>query len=59
MADTREKIIKLIKNGEIKISEHGYDELAADGITVRDIVTGILDGVVLEEYPEYPKGPCV
>jgi len=59
MADTWDAIIKLAKDGEIKISEHGYDELVSDGIGVREVVAGIFDGVVLEEYPEYPKGPCV
>jgi hypothetical protein len=59
MADTWENIIKLVKNREIKISEHGYDELAADDITVREILAGCLSAVILEEYPEFPKGPCV
>jgi hypothetical protein len=36
MTNTWNKIIKLIENGDIKIPEHGYDELAADGITVRE-----------------------
>ncbi|MBU1170883.1 MAG: DUF4258 domain-containing protein [Proteobacteria bacterium] len=51
-------IIRLIENGNIRISEHGYDELAADGITVREIVSGSPSGTILEEYPEYHKGPC-
>lgn len=49
----------LIENGDIRISEHGYDELAADDIAVRAIVAGSPGGIVLEEYPEYSKGPCV
>lgn len=52
-------IIRLIENGDVRISEHGYDELAADSLTVREIVIGSPDGIVLEEYPDYPKGPCV
>jgi hypothetical protein len=59
MSDTWDKILKLIRSGDIKISEHGYDELAAYDISVREIVVGSDDSIVLEEYPEYGKGPCV
>lgn len=59
MNETWHKIFKLLKHREIRISEHGYDELAADGITVREIIAGAIDAVVLEDYPEYQKGPCV
>lgn len=38
---------------------HGYDELAADSISTRDVVNGVSDAVVIEDYPEYGKGPAV
>lgn len=59
MSDIWDEIVGLIKNRDIKISEHGYDELAAERITVREIVAGSPVGIVLEEYPDYSKGPCV
>ncbi len=54
-----EAIRSLVYSEELRISEHGYDELAADNISVRDIVEGVVDAVMVEEYPEYPKGSCV
>jgi hypothetical protein len=36
LSDTLERIRVLVARGEVTVSVHGYDELAADGILVRD-----------------------
>ncbi len=59
MSDTFKKVLKLIEKGEIKISNHGYDELAEDGILVKDVMASVEDGKGVEDYSDYPKGPCV
>jgi hypothetical protein len=59
ISDIYQQIIVLIQDGSIKVSEHGYDEMAEDDLFSRDIVAGAVDGIVVEEYPHYQKGPCV
>lgn len=59
MNETFKRVLDLIAKGEVKISNHGYDELTEDGFLVKEIMAGVKDGKVIEDYPEYPKGPCV
>ena len=53
------RIQELAAREQILISEHGYDELSADGILIADVYDGVAAGALVEEYPEYHKGPCV
>ena len=56
---TLQKIQRLAGNNEIKISDHGFDELLADEISVRDVITGINSAIEIEDYPGFGKGPSV
>lgn len=59
MIEFIDKVRALIRAGDVRISEHGYDELAEDGLTAREVLYGIADAIVIEEYPDYPKGACI
>ena len=53
-----QKIKKLIEKQDILISSHGYDELAEDGILVKEIISTVSNAIILEDYPDFGKGSC-
>ena len=59
VSKTLERVLDLVSQREVLISSHGYDELADDGITVREIMAGVTAAIVVDDYPDYAKGPCV
>jgi hypothetical protein len=59
MNNTLVRVQLLAKRGDVQISAHGYDELAADDIFFADVMAGLAAAVVVEDYPEFAKGPSV
>ena len=59
MSRILDQIKDLVAKGKVRISDHGYDELAADAILARDVVAGAPAAETVEDYPDFPKGPCV
>lgn len=55
MSETLRRIQVLVARGEVKISSHGYDELAEDDLFADDVVAGVASATVVEDYPDYPK----
>ena len=59
MSKTLENVKTLIRKSEVRVSDHGYDELSSDNLLAREVVEGFTEAVVVEDYPNYPKGPSV
>lgn len=51
-------IIDLIKADRVTVTEHAYDEAAADHLSIHDIFYSVEFGQVIEDYPldkPYPR----
>jgi hypothetical protein len=59
LSDTFERIKRLIVFVKVRISEHGYDELADGNLTAREVVEGIESAILVEDYPDFTKGPTI
>jgi hypothetical protein len=59
MSRTLQQIMELVERGEVRVSAHGYDELAADGILAQSVIEGVFHAHVVEDYPDFHKGPAV
>ncbi|MCC7347010.1 MAG: DUF4258 domain-containing protein [Variibacter sp.] len=57
--ETLARVQRLTAAGEVLISRHGYEELAADGIFASDAMAGVGSAILVEDYPLHPRGPCV
>ena len=47
MSRTLERVLMLIAQGDIRISAHAYDELAADDILIRDVMVSVEGAVTV------------
>jgi hypothetical protein len=59
VSETLTRIQALVERGDVRISDHGYDELAADAISATETIEGIQSAIVVEEYASANKGPSV
>lgn len=51
------EIQEMVKRGEYEISFHAEKERYAEDITISDLETAILNGEILEDYSDDPRGP--
>ena len=54
---TIDEIRQLIREGRYEISIHAQQERLEDDLDVEEIEQAVLDGELLEEYPNDPRGP--
>jgi hypothetical protein len=58
MSETLARIRTLILENSVRISEHGYDELADDDLSAREIIEGVDAASTIEDYPTFQGLAC-
>lgn len=59
MSETLQRVRVLIAAGRYAFSNHAYEELTKDGILPSDILAGLSEATVVEDYPDAKRGPSV
>ena len=55
-----ETIQELVKAGKVRWTIHAREKAEARGITEREVIIGIINGEIIEEYPnDYPYPSCL
>ncbi len=53
------EIVQLVGAGSVRLSAHGFEELAADDISFAELLETLPQAVSVEIYPDHHKGPSV
>lgn len=55
-----DEIREFIHKQDFKITGHAFEEMSIDGLSLKDIVTGVMSGDIIESYPDsYPLPACL
>jgi hypothetical protein len=57
LSETLTIIRRLIDEDRVRVSDHAYDELVVDNLYVDEILRGVEQAVLVEDYPDAFKGP--
>lgn len=60
MSETLDRIVDLVRLGEVRIAAHGYDEIAEDGILAGEVVVRVTrDQPVQAQPPQVVRDPAL
>jgi hypothetical protein len=59
MSETLRRVQALVLRENVRVSDHGFDELRKDGILPSEAIASILTATAIEDYPDRARGPSV
>lgn len=55
-----DEIRRFIIKQDFKITNHAFEEMQSDNFILQDVITGIMSGEIIENYPKaYPLPACL
>lgn len=57
MSQTLKIVQAAVARGEVLISDHAYDRIVENDIVAQEIADGVRTAMLVEDYPDYHKGP--
>src|SRR5438552_3926873 len=52
------QIKSLASSDNYRVSQHAHQEMVEESVRLDDVLAGLSAGIILENYPEYRRGPC-
>jgi hypothetical protein len=59
VSDTLQRIVHLIGDKRLRVSAHALERLLGYGFLIEPLLDGISEAILVEDYPDYFKGPAV
>jgi Domain of unknown function (DUF4258) len=59
VSGTLARVRELVLRGKYTLSDHAYEAARDDGILPMDIINGVHEAEVVEDYPNANRGPSV
>jgi uncharacterized protein DUF4258 len=59
VSDTLERVRRLVAERYVRLSDHAFERLLRHDIEYEEILLGVDDAIVVEDYPDYVHGPSV
>ncbi len=59
MSNTLKRIKMLVNKKVVRVSEHGFDRLTRDNISIHDVIESVINAQIVEDYSDFGKGSSV
>ncbi len=52
------RIQEQVRTEAVRVTQHAQQEMTEEGVTLGDVLEAMVQGTILEHYPEHRRGAC-